>query len=260
MQVGCTNLKVLFFVSQGLLPTQLLNASLHRRVKDNLIKDVVAANSLAGLSKKNSDQLVQYYYKYIMYRHPLERLVSVYRNKVQRLPLSGLEDEKPHYNWLRKRVYKHTHPEEYKQWFKEKGKREVNIMFQDFITYWLENNHYRTQHDEHLVPIFDLCEPCRVRYNYYGHFETFEQDAKVLIEQIGTNSTYLRRGYYNRRYMETSVITIQLYNELNDVQKMLVLKRLSRDIDFFYHIFPYKKDSHKTILGIINGLPAISLT
>ncbi len=191
----------------------------------------------------------------MMYRDPLERLVSAYRNKVQRFPLTGLEDEKPHYNWLRKRVYKHTHPIEYREWFKQKGIRDVQISFPDFITYWLDNRDYQTKRDEHLVPIFDLCDPCRVRYNYYGHFETFEQDAKVLIEQIGTNATYLRQGYYKRTHMETSVITIiELYKELSELQKILVLERLSRDIDFYYHLFPYKQNSHNVILGLTSKM------
>lgn len=241
---------MLFFIAQGLLPKQLLNTTSHRRVKDHLIKEVVAANSYAGLSKEAGDTLVQYYYKYMMYRHPLERLVSAYTNKVQRFPLKGLEDESPHYNWLRKKVYKHTHPNEYRKWFKEKGIRDVEISFRDFITYWLENNHDRTKRDEHLVPIFDLCEPCRIRYNYYGHFETFEQDAKVLIEQIGTNSTNLRHSYYTRNPAHTSLVTMELYKELSESQKTLVFKRLSRDIDFFYHIFPNKQDSHEIFLGI----------
>ena len=217
-------------------------------MKDNLIKEVVASNSLTDLPKETCDKLIKNYYKFVMYRHPLERLVSAYRSKVQTHTLSGIDDEQPHYNWLRKKIYKHTRPEEYKEWFKGNGHKDVDISFRDFITYWLENDHYRTQHDEHLMPIFDLCAPCNVRYDYYGHFESFEQDVRVLVEQIGTNMTYLRKDYYNQERSRTSFIALDLYNELSDNQKTAVLERLSQDIDFYYHLFPYKKGSHKMIL------------
>ncbi len=245
---------MLYFVAQELLPPELIDTSSHKRVKDNLIKEVVASNSLTDLPKETSDTLIKDYYKFVMYRHPLERLVSAYRSKVRRRPLSGIDDEQPHYNWLKKKIYKHTHPEEYKEWFKGAGSHDVDISFRDFITYWLENDHYRTQHDEHLMPIFDLCAPCNVRYDYYGHFETFEQDARVLVEQIGTDMTYLRKEYYNQESNRTSFIALNLYMELSDKQKTAVLERLSQDIDFYYHLFPYKRDSHKFILDITKDL------
>ncbi len=253
IQVGCTNLKVLYFVAQGLLPPELIDTSSYERVSNNLIKEVVASNSLTDLPKETSDKLIKDYYKFVMYRHPLERLVSAYRSKVHNNSLSGIDDEQPHYNWLKKRIYKHTHPEEYKEWFKGNGSHDVDISFRDFIVYWTENDDYRTNHDEHLMPIFDLCAPCSVRYDYYGNFDTFYQDARVLVEQIGTNVAYLRHGYHKEDHNQTSFIALNLYMELSDNQKSVVLERLSQDIDFYYHLFPYKRDSHKFILGTTNN-------
>ncbi len=241
---------MLYFLAQGLLPPELIDTSLYERVQNNRIKEVVASNSLTDLPKETCDKLIKNYYKFVMYRHPLERLVSAYRSKVLNHTLSGIDDEEPHYNWLKKKIYKHTHPEEYKEWFKGNGSRDVWMSFQDFIVYWIENNDYRTKHDEHFMPIFDLCAPCSVRYNYYGNFDTFDQDAKVLVEQIGTSVAYLRHRYHElEEYNQTSFIALDLYKELSGSQKAVVLERLSKDIDFYYHLFPYKRDSHKIILS-----------
>ena len=247
---------MLYFIAQGKLPSSVADVTAYKRVKDSQIKDVVASNSFTGIEKGTCDKLVQNYFKFMMYRHPLERLVSVYRSKVQRLPLKGLLNEEPHYNWLRKKIYKHTHPELYKKWYQEGGSQKVYIFFPDFISYWLENTDYRTKHDEHLMPIFDLCAPCSVRYHYYGNFMTFEQDAKVLVERIGTTFNYLRRGYYQGSLMDlkTSSIANDFYQKISKNQKLLLLERLSQDIDFYYHLFPYEQNSHKRILNVTDDL------
>lgn len=225
-----------------------------KTVPDSMLKDIVASSSLLAYSEESSKLALRSYYKYVMYRNPLERLVSAYQSKVKRFPLKGLEDEQPHYNWLRKRIYKHTHPNQYQRWYHDGGQTEVKITFLDFVSYWLDNNHYRTQHDSHLMPIFELCDPCRVRYHYYGNFATFEQDSSVLASRIGTSMAFLRRGYYNSPKNETDKLTSEYYKQLSFKMKIKVLERLSADIDFFYHLFPYERGSHKMILNITNDL------
>lgn len=190
-----------------------------------------------------------------MYRNPLERLVSAYRSKVKRIPLQGLEDEQPHYNWLRKRIYKYTHPQGYRRWYRDSGSTAIDIKFPDFVAYWLDNADYRTRHDTHLMLIFDLCEPCRVRYHYYGNFATFEQDANVLASRIGTSMEFLRQSYYKNAERETDKITSEYYGQLTLEQKIRVFKRLAVELDFYYHLFPSERNSHVSTLNITTHIP-----
>ena len=192
-------------------------------------------------------------FKFVMYRNPLERLLSAYRSKVGRYPLVGLQKDTPHYNWLRRRIFAHTYPRDYKHWIIHAGQPMINITFNEFIDYWLA---YDLSYDEHFRTIFSLCEPCRVHYNYYGNFKTFEKDASLLLDRIGGNIDVLRSGYYQE---DGSVPTTHLlnhyYKTLNLYQKLAVIRKISLELDFYYHVFPTEEDTHKQILGIDYDIP-----
>ena len=99
-----------------------------------------------------------------MYRNPLDRLLSAYQSKVERVPLQGLERYKPHSNGLKKEIFAYTHPDSYRAWKFADGKKQVSISFSDFVDYWI---HMRgLKFDEHFQTIFSLCQPCYARYHY----------------------------------------------------------------------------------------------
>lgn len=198
------------------------------------------------LSSERQKHVLQNYYKFVMYRNPVERLVSAYRSKVQRYPLLGLEPEHPHYNWLRMRIYGYKHPKLFRNWQASKGKESISISFMDFIDYWLHKG--GLGFDEHFQPIFGLCKPCYVKYSYYGNFNTFDKDAEVLIEHMGSNGSLLRQGYYSEGEM-TSDLAPKYYRLLSHRQKELIIHRLALDLSFYYSIFPAERDSHKTIMA-----------
>ena len=205
----------------------------------------VQRHSLAEVDEKELRKILKNYYKFIMYRNPVERLFSAYRSKVQRYPLVGLDEERPHYNWLRKRIYAFKHPKLYKEWRSIQGVEKVDIKFPDFIDYWLLRSGLKS--DEHFQSVFELCQPCRVHYSYYGNFDTFSDDAQVLIARIESEGIPLREGYY-KEGEQTSDLAPQYFRTLNSHQKKLIIKKLSLDLSFYYSIFPAERDSHKYIM------------
>ena len=188
-----------------------------------------------------------------MYRNPVERLFSAYRAKVMRFPLQGLK-RMSRFNWLRMDIYKYKHPELYREWYLEKGRRPVNISFTDFVDFYLDKKALRF--NEHFRTIYDLCQPCHVRYNYYGNFKTFTTDVEALIEHIGTNSSLLRQGYYQEG-SETSDLAPQYYSLLPNNKKIGIIKKLALDLSFYYTLFPSERDSHKVIMGIDYDVPSV---
>lgn len=252
LQVGSTSLIVLYFIAQGLLPDSVATIS-RGQLSNSELQDLVDHHSLSALSEQERLGVVKKYYKFVMYRNPLERLVSGYRSKVQNYPLIGFEDKNPHYNWLRHNIYQKTHPVRYQDWRKKDGKDPIQIPFVDFVKFWLSGG--KGSSDPHFRPIFDLCEPCRVRYSYYGNFDTFQDDAQVLMDKIGASSNQLRQGFYgNHTTRSTSNLVETFYSELTVVQKRGVLKKLSQDLDFYYHVFPSEIDVHKRLLQLDDEL------
>ena len=253
-QVGCTSLIVLFFVTMGLLPDTMVTMD-REKISTSMLQELVTNNSLGSFPKQERNNAITTYFKFVMYRDPLERLASAYRSKVQHYPLIGLNQSTPHYNWFRAKIYQHVNPQGYQQWMQDGSQEPINLSFRDFVEFWLTTDDYRSNKDPHFVSFFQLCEPCRVRYSYYGDFDNFQEETNILVRQMGTTSHLLREGYRTATNQSKFDITRSLYDELEPRQKAGVLEKLSKDIDFYYHLFPEKIDSHKRILDMDIELP-----
>ena len=251
-KVGCTNLKLALFYAQGLIKKDDLIKP-RDDIEQNKLEECIILTSLLSRNKPERIAIIKSNFKFIMYRNPLERLLSAYHSKVGQYPLVGLKEDMPHYNWLRRHIFAYTHPIDYKSWILHKGQTIVNISFADFIDYWLT---YDLSSDEHFRTIFSLCEPCRVHYHYYGNFKMFDKDARVFLNRIGGNAELLRSGYYEDvNSIPTNQLLNHYYEQLNLYQKHAVIRKLSIDLDFYYNVFPTEKDSHKQILGIDYDIP-----
>ena len=193
------------------------------------------------------------YFKYVMFRNPLERLVSSYHDKVERFPLFSKELDKPPFNWLRKTIYKHVHPIEYEAWVAEGANTTISIAFADFIQHWVTHqivNAMDTYLDEHFLLMSDLSQPCRTRFDFYGNFRHFNRDAQVLIDKIGASRSDLRQSYYSDDSSSTDQRMKLYYSTLSETQKRDVLRKMALDLEFHYTIFPEERDSHKQILEV----------
>lgn len=222
-------------------------------VDQNRLEAAISKLSLVGLPQRMKFLIIRNYYKFVMYRNPIERLFSAYRSKIQRFPLQGLGYDKPHYNWLKMKIFEYKHTKLYREWKIARGNEVIEINFSDFIDYWL----YRggLTFDEHFQTIYDLCQPCQVRYSYYGNFKTFASDAEVLVEHLGSNSSLLREGYYNEEGETTLELAVLHYKSLSNQQKKLIINRLALDLSFYYTIFPSERDSHKVIMDTDVHIP-----
>ena len=250
-KAGCTTLKTLFFEAQGLLPKPQVGA---KHINQDLLLKLVGRTSFRAMGTSKRLNSLQSYFKFVMYRNPLERLLSGYRNKVEQRPLVGLK-ETQQFDWLRKAIFHECHPMEYKKWTNDNYRDPVNISFVDFIHYWLADPPM-LQQSAHFRPISELCQPCRTRFDFYGNFKNFEQDATVLIDRL--YSKHERKGHYTSsppRKTNTSELLAQYYGQLSTQQRRAVFHKLAFELDFYYHVFPEESETHKIILGIDDDVP-----
>lgn len=217
-----------------------------------LIEDGIAKHSFEAKTKAEKENITQNYYKFIMCRNPVERLVSAYMSKIRSQPLIGLEDSEPERNWLKLEIYQATHPGLFLAWVKRGANTPVIISFSDFINYYIQTGGIRR--DEHFTTIVELCNPCQVRYSYYGNFNTFEREVGVFTERIGGNSSLLLDAEHQSRG-PTSDIAPKFYEQLSYQQKIKVIDILATELYFYYSLFPAEIGSHKTIMGVDYELP-----
>ena len=123
------------------------------------------------LGLAESDYFNKYagYHKAMFVRHPLERLVSGYRNKVL----------------VRKGNFKEN-PDNIKKAYRTNVSEEMDpdVTFNEFLRYFVEY-----PHNLHWESYGKICKPCTIKYDFIGRYETYERDLATLL-MMYSNLTY----------------------------------------------------------------------
>ncbi|KAJ1103929.1 hypothetical protein NDU88_001349 [Pleurodeles waltl] len=113
--------------------------------------------------------LLKNYTKVMFTRHPLQRLISAYRDKF-------LYSDNEQY-------YKKTIASVIKTKFRKSQTLVGNVTFPELVRYILK---WKPSHsDIHWRPMFELCDSCNIQYDFLGKFETLQEDADHVLKRIG---------------------------------------------------------------------------
>ena len=247
---ACTTFKILLLHSQGLLPDRYLD---YNKYKQPRVAPQLRKILLSSLSSEEQDAAIKDYFKFVMFRHPLERLLSGYRSKMSMAVRSNEEEitdendrniEGDLFLYDKRQIISHVYPNKYKKWKAAHESFPINITFSDFINYWMKSE--KLSLNPHFNPVIRLCRPCLVRYDYYGNFKTFRNDSKLLMDRIGASEEELRPQYPK----PSDKLVHNYYGQLSENQKLKILKKLAPELRLYYMLFPPEKDTHKQILGI----------
>lgn len=161
-KVACSNWKRVMKVLSGALKNVKVNVKMNHR------------SDLVFLSSLKPDQIryrLQHYFKFMFVREPMERLLSAYRNK-----FGEIESYQRKYG-----------VEIVKRYRKKASKHSLvagdDVTFAEFVRYLLDEDVERM--NEHWMPVYNLCQPCAVSYDYIGYYEHLERDSERLLEKIG---------------------------------------------------------------------------
>ena len=120
------------------------------------------------------------YTRFMVTRHPLDRLMSGYKNMIQPPPRPVGPGYK--YNqWINTQLYGETN--------------EVDDIasFEDFLFLVSSQDPSIQQtgfyNDRHWLPISEVCQPCSVRYDYIVRLETADEDSVPILQMFRINDT-----------------------------------------------------------------------
>ncbi|XP_050475922.1 carbohydrate sulfotransferase 11 isoform X2 [Bombus huntii] len=126
------------------------------------------------------ERMLATYDKLIVVRHPLERLLSAYRNK-----LEAKHEKSSRYFQTRfgKKIIRR-----YRQNATVESLRNGDdVTFREFVQFVTDDSSNETR-NEHWKPIYELCHPCLVNYNLVSKYESLVEDATEVLERMGVES------------------------------------------------------------------------
>ncbi|XP_028968018.1 carbohydrate sulfotransferase 11-like [Galendromus occidentalis] len=212
-KVASTSAKVLF-LREFRTPDRALRrdevTALHEVANDKLLR--------VGPMYYGPKQL-KTFHKAMFVRHPFERLVSVYEDKVGREP-----SEVSFF---------------YDKYFKKfNGRRNITgtMSFVDFVDYLIETP--RFEYDEHWMPYFERCEPCTVGYDFLGKLETADSDFEAMLKVNGLDELEPRLKHLNARNESTFVEQFFIQLERNQIMALYRIYRFDFEL-FGYNILNY---------------------
>lgn len=122
---------------------------------------------------------------FLTVRDPFERLLSAYRNKLER---------------YRQKFYRKMGLEMIKRYRNETEYRFGKVKnygptFYEFIRYITDNHKLKGKkmvYDEHWAPFYKFCTPCNINFTIITKVETLKRDNDYVIYQAGLESLLLK--------------------------------------------------------------------
>jgi len=111
------------------------------------------------------------------------------------------------------------------------------VTFSEFVRYVLwESENKLDQVDHHWQPQYDICQPCHIKYDYIGHYETMLNDAKDVLRNIAAGAdVQFPLGDFDSRVPNS--------NKYFELFENVSVSDIRRILDFYrndYKVFGYK--------------------
>ncbi|XP_026290551.1 carbohydrate sulfotransferase 11 [Frankliniella occidentalis] len=171
-KVACTNWKrTLLYLSGSTNVTKPID------IPSDYVHRTGVFPKLSNFSEEHAAHMLKTFTTFLIVRHPFERLLSAYRNKLEQKSSSS--------KYFQTRIGRHI----IKTYRKNPSNHSLqyghDVTFSEFATYLGTENGPGGEYNEHWKPIHQLCAPCAIRYDIIGKYETLYDDADYLLHQLG---------------------------------------------------------------------------
>ncbi|CAL7943294.1 unnamed protein product [Xylocopa violacea] len=174
-KVACTNWKRVLMIATGKWP-----GNDPMEIPADQAHSPGTFQRLSNYTQPEIERMLATYDKLIVVRHPLERLLSAYRNKLE--PKRERSSRYFQTRFGRKiiRRYRRNASE-------QSLKNGDDVTFREFVEFVTDDSSNETR-NEHWNPIYELCQPCLVNYNLVSKYESLVEDATEVLERMGVES------------------------------------------------------------------------
>ncbi|XP_025921649.1 carbohydrate sulfotransferase 8-like [Apteryx rowi] len=217
-KVGCSNWKRTIFLLQADLNMKAAEIEHDHIHKTSLLK------KLTSYPPAKQEEFLNNYTKVMLTRHPWERLVSAYRDK--------LLHSEPYYST--------TVANEIRAMFRKNKNSSEKVSFQEFVNFIIAKQPNAL--DIHWKPMFLLCDPCNIHYDVLGKYETLGLDSEHVLKIIGAPDSlhYPSLKRYSSEKRTTGDITLEYFRQLSSEQIEKIKKLYQMDFFLFNYTMKYE--------------------
>ncbi|CAH1800592.1 unnamed protein product [Owenia fusiformis] len=190
-------------------------------------------------SKVQRKTILTTYKKFLFIRDPLDRIRSAFNNKFTRAGMSNEPELKAYGQRYGKRIIQRFR----KNPDKQSSRTGLGVKFPEFIQYITSNGLYKA--DEHWNSIYNLCQPCHIRYDYIGNFYNVVEESKFVMDHIGLkNITYPSENILQVKKSSQSAnvnMIKKFYESIPQAQKHLLWDMYKNDNELYGDLFNFIK-------------------
>ncbi|XP_070540084.1 carbohydrate sulfotransferase 11-like [Ptychodera flava] len=220
-KTGATSWKRVFLVLRG---TYRTTEGLHH----SLVQHEYRYPTLNSVEAKRRTKMYSSYTKIIFARHPLQRILSAYRNKLERANGSFKR-----YGTSIVARYRHNASN-----IPATG-RYVAPTFHEFVKYLLDPTN-QAHLNRHWGFMHQMCAVCETYYDFIGHFENLQEEANYIIHKTAGNefsypgySTHVTNSSHTDIYMN-------YFSEIPDHDIVQLYNKFKMDFEVFGYSFPHE--------------------
>ncbi|XP_008477923.2 carbohydrate sulfotransferase 11-like [Diaphorina citri] len=141
---------------------------------------------------------------FVIVRHPFERLLSAYRDKI--------------YNSLPNTIHRALSSAILRKYRPLAATKSTSrrATFEEFVLYLLDTfRSNETGLDMHWAPVVQFCTPCLINFNVILKFETLQEDQRYLIELTGLSHLIKPEWINEGKGGSTNQMIGKFYSELS---------------------------------------------
>ena len=191
----------------------------------------VGLHVLADYTPDEIEHRLRNYYKFMLVRHPFDRLSSAYREKFG-----------PKNTYYHEALGKGIIKKYRKNATQESLETGNDVKFGEFVKYLLDGN--PPGYNDHWKRYYEVCDPCRVKYNHIAKLETMGEDAGVILPTLGLSShTSLPEWNVNLQAKKYDISSGKNLSYVFDGLPPEDVRQLLRIYDYDFRLFGYQWDN-----------------